>query len=362
MVRAVFPPRLASCPTLSAPSRSPAFSTSRPICPANPARRAAMRSSFRPMKARWAPAPRRSRRSAPPPSISKSTPRARRSILRTALAEVHGIDPDRIVCGNGSDDLLHLLAQTYLGEGDEAVMNRYGFSVYPIITKATGAKIVMVEETDYTADVDLLLAAVTRQDQGRLAGQSEQSHRHLSQRCRGAAAACRAAARHPAGHRQRLCRICHRRRLLRRPRPRRRGAERRHGPHLLQDGTGGGAHRLDGRARPCGRRHQPHSRPVQRQPAGTAGRGGRDTRCRVQRAPQGAQRQMARLADRRAAVQLHARRAQPGQFRHGAVCRRRLCGHGVRDTARARADRARDRSVLRHPQRAAHFHRFRGRP
>lgn len=82
-------------------------------------------------------------------------------ILRTALGEVHGIDPDRIVCGNGSDDLLHLLAQVYLGEGDEAVMNRYGFSVYPIITKATGASIVMVDETDYTADVDALLAAVT---------------------------------------------------------------------------------------------------------------------------------------------------------------------------------------------------------
>ncbi|MBE0579320.1 histidinol-phosphate transaminase [Devosia sp.] len=88
-------------------------------------------------------------------------PEGSSKILRTALAEVHGIDPDRIVCGNGSDDLLHLLAQTYLGEGDEAVMNRYGFSVYPIITKATGASIVMVEETDYTADVDLLLAAVT---------------------------------------------------------------------------------------------------------------------------------------------------------------------------------------------------------
>lgn len=82
-------------------------------------------------------------------------------ILRTALAEVHGIDPELIVCGNGSDDLLHLLAQAYLGEGDEAVMNRYGFSVYPIITRATGANIIMVEETDYTADVDALLAAVT---------------------------------------------------------------------------------------------------------------------------------------------------------------------------------------------------------
>lgn len=82
-------------------------------------------------------------------------------ILRTALGEVHGIDPELIVCGNGSDDLLHLLAQCYLGEGDEAVMNRYGFSVYPIITRAAGADIVMVDETDYVADVDALLAAVT---------------------------------------------------------------------------------------------------------------------------------------------------------------------------------------------------------
>ena len=81
--------------------------------------------------------------------------------LREALGDVHGINPELIVCGNGSDDLLHLLAQTYLGEGDEAVMNRYGFSVYPIITKAAGARIVMVDEIDYTADVDLLLAAVT---------------------------------------------------------------------------------------------------------------------------------------------------------------------------------------------------------
>lgn len=82
-------------------------------------------------------------------------------LLREALGEVHGIDPAKIVCGNGSDDLLHLLAQCYLGAGDEAVMNRYGFSVYPIVTRAAGATIVMAEENDYTADVDSLLAAVT---------------------------------------------------------------------------------------------------------------------------------------------------------------------------------------------------------
>src|SRR5690606_562559 len=57
-------------------------------------------------------------------------------LLREALGEVHGLDPVRILCGNGSGDLLALLAQAYLGDGDEAVMNRYGFSLYPIVTKA----------------------------------------------------------------------------------------------------------------------------------------------------------------------------------------------------------------------------------
>jgi histidinol-phosphate aminotransferase len=88
-------------------------------------------------------------------------PEGSSNILRTALGEVHSIDPELIVCGNGSDDLLHLLAQAYLGEGDQAIMSRYGFSVYPIITKAAGAEIVMVDEDQYTADVDALLAAVT---------------------------------------------------------------------------------------------------------------------------------------------------------------------------------------------------------
>lgn len=81
--------------------------------------------------------------------------------LRTALGEVHGISPERIVCGFGSDDILHLLAQVYLGEGDEAVMSQYGFNVYPIITRGASAEIVMAPETDYRANVGNILAAVT---------------------------------------------------------------------------------------------------------------------------------------------------------------------------------------------------------
>ncbi len=81
--------------------------------------------------------------------------------LRAALGEVHGLAPERIVCGFGSDDILHLLAQVYLGEGDDAVMSAYGFNVYPIITRGASAEIIMVPEKDYRADVDALLAAVT---------------------------------------------------------------------------------------------------------------------------------------------------------------------------------------------------------
>ena len=81
-------------------------------------------------------------------------------VLREALGEVHGLDPARIVCGNGSDDLLHLLAQCYLGQGQSAVMSRHGFNVYPIITMGASAEIIMAPETDYRADVDAMLAAV----------------------------------------------------------------------------------------------------------------------------------------------------------------------------------------------------------
>jgi histidinol-phosphate aminotransferase len=82
-------------------------------------------------------------------------------ILREALGEVHGLDPERIMCGNGSDDLLHLLAQCYLGERDNAVMSRHGFNVYPIITMGESAEIIMAPEKHYRADVDAMLAAVT---------------------------------------------------------------------------------------------------------------------------------------------------------------------------------------------------------
>ncbi len=81
--------------------------------------------------------------------------------LREALAEAHQLDADRIVCGNGSDELLGLLAVAYAGPGDEVLYSRHGFLMYPIAARIAGATPVTAPETDLTVDVDALLAAVT---------------------------------------------------------------------------------------------------------------------------------------------------------------------------------------------------------
>jgi histidinol-phosphate aminotransferase len=81
--------------------------------------------------------------------------------LRAAIGHVFGLDPDRIVCGAGSDDLLNLLARAYLADGDEAIHTTHGFLVYPIATLGAGAVPIIAPEREHTADVDAILAAVT---------------------------------------------------------------------------------------------------------------------------------------------------------------------------------------------------------
>ena len=59
--------------------------------------------------------------------------------LRETIGRTYGLDPNRIICGAGSDELLNYLANTYLGPGDEAIHTTHGFLVYPIATMANGA-------------------------------------------------------------------------------------------------------------------------------------------------------------------------------------------------------------------------------
>jgi histidinol-phosphate aminotransferase len=87
-------------------------------------------------------------------------------LLREAIAEVHGLNPDRIVAGGeGSGPLLTLLANAFLQPGDEAVLSRHAFLVYEIVTRANSAVPVMVPERDTNTglkvDVEAMLAAVT---------------------------------------------------------------------------------------------------------------------------------------------------------------------------------------------------------
>lgn len=81
--------------------------------------------------------------------------------LREAIGHAYGLDPARIVCGAGSDELLSLLAYAYLNEGDEGLYSEFGFLVYKIAILAAGGVPVVAPEKDLTADVDAVLARVT---------------------------------------------------------------------------------------------------------------------------------------------------------------------------------------------------------
>ncbi|MDB5570809.1 MAG: histidinol-phosphate aminotransferase [Hyphomicrobiales bacterium] len=81
--------------------------------------------------------------------------------LREAIGARFGLDAARIICGNGSDDILHLLAAAYIGAGDEGILTVHGFQIYKIAILAAGGTPVIVPEIDYTASVEEILAHVT---------------------------------------------------------------------------------------------------------------------------------------------------------------------------------------------------------
>ncbi|HEY4926283.1 MAG TPA: histidinol-phosphate transaminase [Roseiarcus sp.] len=83
------------------------------------------------------------------------------SRLREAIARRYGLDAAQIICGNGSDDILSLLAHAYLQPGDEGLYTEHGFLEYPIVIRSAGATPVAARETALKADVDALLSKVT---------------------------------------------------------------------------------------------------------------------------------------------------------------------------------------------------------
>jgi histidinol-phosphate aminotransferase len=81
--------------------------------------------------------------------------------LRESIGRAFGLDPARLVCGAGSDELINLLADAYLSDGDEAIHTTHAFLMYPIAILGSGATPVVAPEKNYTADVDAMLGRLS---------------------------------------------------------------------------------------------------------------------------------------------------------------------------------------------------------
>jgi histidinol-phosphate aminotransferase len=81
--------------------------------------------------------------------------------LRRAIGARFKLDPERIVCGAGSDDLIYQLCLAYGGPGRDILMTEHGFSIYHIAGTYAGSRVIKTKERDLTADVDAILAAVS---------------------------------------------------------------------------------------------------------------------------------------------------------------------------------------------------------
>jgi histidinol-phosphate aminotransferase len=81
--------------------------------------------------------------------------------LRQAIGARFDLDPERVVCGSGSDELIQLLMRAYAGPGDEVLHSAHGFLMYRLSALAIGATPVAAPERDLRTDVDAILSHVT---------------------------------------------------------------------------------------------------------------------------------------------------------------------------------------------------------
>ena len=81
--------------------------------------------------------------------------------LKAAITAKFGVPAESVVLGNGSNDVLELVARTFMREGDSAVFSQYAFAVYPLATQAVGATPVVVPAKNFGNDLDAMLAAIT---------------------------------------------------------------------------------------------------------------------------------------------------------------------------------------------------------
>ena len=78
-----------------------------------------------------------------------------------AISHKYKIDSDRIICGCGSDEILHLLARVYLNEGNEGLISENAFAVYPLAIQGSGATVIRAKEEDFQPNIDNFIASLT---------------------------------------------------------------------------------------------------------------------------------------------------------------------------------------------------------
>jgi histidinol-phosphate aminotransferase len=81
--------------------------------------------------------------------------------LRAALATANRLDADRLICGNGSEELLDVIGRTFAGPGDEILISAYGYIQFAMVAARVGATLVKAPERDSATDVDAMLDSVT---------------------------------------------------------------------------------------------------------------------------------------------------------------------------------------------------------
>jgi len=81
--------------------------------------------------------------------------------LKAALAKHVQLTSDQITLGNGSNDVLELLARTFVSSNDEVIFSQYAFAVYPLVTQAIGAKAVIAPASDFGHDLDAMTTLIS---------------------------------------------------------------------------------------------------------------------------------------------------------------------------------------------------------
>ena len=81
--------------------------------------------------------------------------------LREAIAGRYGLDVNRIICGNGSDELFQLLGRSFIAPSDEIIQSEYGFLAYGLLAQQQGAKCISAKTKDYVTQIDAIIAAIT---------------------------------------------------------------------------------------------------------------------------------------------------------------------------------------------------------